>query len=83
MSGQVQRFLVHSVCSSLVREVNTIQTTDTSNLVKNWLCTKTTQEFNKLTADNVTARLPQANLENKNDIAEFVKKTYFDDKIKN
>ena len=33
-----------------------------------------TQEFNKLTTENAIARLPQANLENKNDIATLVKK---------
>ena len=34
----------------------------------------TTQELNKLTAENFTARLAQANLASKNDIANFVKK---------
>ena len=40
-----------------------------------------TQEFNKLTADNFTARLIQANLASKNDIANFVNKTDFDSKL--
>ena len=35
----------------------------------------TTQEFNKLTSKNFTARLKQANLANKNGIASLVKKT--------
>ena len=35
----------------------------------------TTQEFNKLTAENLTARLAETNLVSKNDIANFVKKT--------
>ena len=39
----------------------------------------TTPEFNKLTAENVNARLAQANLASKNDIANFIKKTDFDD----
>ena len=43
----------------------------------------TTPEFNKLTAENFAARLAQANLAYKNDIANFVKKTDFDDKLKN
>ena len=30
-----------------------------------------------------TARMAQANLASKNDIANFVKKTYFDDKLNN
>ena len=34
----------------------------------------TTQEFNKLTSENFAARLAQANLASKNDIADFVKK---------
>ena len=43
----------------------------------------TTQKFNKLTSENFTARLKQENLTSKNDIADFVKKTDFDDKLKN
>ena len=35
----------------------------------------TTQEFNKLTAENFTARLAQANLKSESDIAKFLKKT--------
>ena len=42
----------------------------------------TTQEFNKLTAQNFTARLKQANLASKNDIANFVKNIDFDNKLK-
>ena len=41
----------------------------------------TTQEFNKLTADNFTARLKEANLASQNDIAIFVNKTSFDIKL--
>ena len=43
----------------------------------------TTQEFNKLTADNFAARLAQAKLASKADIADFVKKADFDDNLKN
>ena len=43
----------------------------------------TTQEFNKLTAGNFAARLNQANLATKADIADFVEKTDFHDKLKN
>ena len=42
----------------------------------------TTQEFNKLTSENFTARLKQANLASKNDIANFIKKTDFDESLK-
>ena len=40
----------------------------------------TTPEFNKLTAEHFAARLAQSNLASNNDIANFVKKTGFDDK---
>ena len=42
----------------------------------------TTKEFNKLTSENFTARLKQANLPSKNDIANFVRTTDFDNKLK-
>ena len=42
-----------------------------------------TPEFNKLTSENFAARLAQANLASKSDIGNFVKKTDFDDKLKN
>ena len=40
------------------------------------------QELNKLTSENFTARLAQANLARKSDIANFVKKADFDDTLK-
>ena len=40
-------------------------------------------ELNKLIAEKLAAKLAQANLANKNDISNFVKKTNFDDKLKN
>ena len=40
------------------------------------------QEFNKLTSKNFTGRLKKANLASKNDIANFVKKTDFHNKLK-
>ena len=43
----------------------------------------TIPEFNMLTAESSVARLTQANLASKNDIAALVKKTDFDDKLKN
>ena len=39
----------------------------------------TTSNFNKLTAENFTARLKQANLANKGGMADFVKNKNFDD----
>ena len=42
----------------------------------------TTQELNKLTSENFSARLKQANLTNNANIADFVKKTDFDNKLK-
>ena len=43
----------------------------------------TTPEFNKLTAESFAARLKQANLASKSDIANFVNKTDFDIQVKN
>ena len=43
----------------------------------------TTQEFNKLTAENFTARLKQANVASKTEIAKIVKETDLDNKFKN
>ena len=42
----------------------------------------TTQAFNKLTSEIFASILAQANLANRNDIADLVKKTEFDDKLK-
>ena len=44
----------------------------------------TTQVFNQLILENFTARLAQiTNLASKNNVANFVKKTDFDNKLKN
>ena len=43
----------------------------------------TTPEFNKLTAENFAVRLAQLNLARKTDIANFAKKSDFDNKLKN
>ena len=43
----------------------------------------TTPKFNKFKAEHFAARLAQANLASKSDIATFVKKTYFTDQLKN
>ena len=37
--------------------------------------------YNRLPPETFTARLKQANLASKNDIANFVKKTYFNEKL--
>ena len=42
----------------------------------------TTQEFSKSASETFTVRLTEANLTSKNDIANFVKKTDFDEKLK-
>ena len=42
----------------------------------------TTLKFNKLTSENFSARLAEANLARKNDIVNSVKKADFDDKLK-
>ena len=53
------------------------------NEVKSEISSITTLEFNKLTAENFTARFAQANLASKNNIANFVKRANFDNKLKN
>ena len=40
-----------------------------------------TPEFNKLIKENFDERLKQENLASKNDIADFIKKTDFDEKL--
>ena len=42
----------------------------------------TTQEFNKLTLETFTARLPQTKLASQSDLANVVKKTDFNYKLK-
>ena len=42
----------------------------------------TTPKFNRLTSKNLIGTLKQANLTNKSDIANFVSKTYFNNKLK-
>ena len=87
--------------NELVKDVNTIQNTDTSNLVKKKMTMTqklvklkkkidhdhrkniTTQELNKLTVHNFAAKLAQAKLATKADIADFVKELHFDDKLNN
>ena len=54
----------------LVKSVTAIQTTDTSNLVKKADKYVTTQEFNRLTSENLSERLRQADLVSKNDFDE-------------
>ena len=43
----------------------------------------TTQDINKLTSESFTARLKQKKLASKNGIANFVKETNFDGKLRN
>ena len=43
----------------------------------------TTQKFNKITTDNFAAKLKQANLASKNNIGDFVKNIYIDEKLIN
>ena len=65
------------VCNTKIREIeNKCTDHDHDNYI-------TTREFNKLTAENFTARLKKASLASKSDIANFVKKTDFDNKLKN
>ena len=76
----------------MVKKVNNINTADTSNLVKELTITQKLLItimlnilllFNKLASKDFDERLAQANLSSKIDICNFVKKTDFDDKLKN
>ena len=42
----------------------------------------TTQKFNELRRDDFAAKLKQAKLATKDDIADFIKRTNFDEKLK-
>ena len=74
----------------MVKRVDATQTTDTSNLLKKLAMTQTLVKLKKkllnmiiVIYDKYVPKLAQANLASKNDIAAFVKKTDFDDKLKN
>ena len=76
------------VYNAKIKDIANLATTTTSLIaVENKIPGRskyiTTLEFNKLTAENFAARLPQTNIASKNDIAHFIKKTDFDDKLKN
>ena len=69
--------------------ITTTLTTVVNKIPKNKITTDhnhdryiTTQEFNKLTSEHFTARLKQTNLASKSNIANFVKKADFDNKLK-
>ena len=57
-------------CNTKIGEIEKKITVDHAKYI-------TTQEFHKLTSENFAARLAQANLASKNDIANFVKKDRF------
>ena len=61
-------------------KINEIEKTNTNHDRDKYICT---QELNKLTSRSFVARLAQANLARKNDVAALVKNTDFDDKLKN
>ena len=63
--------------------VGTAALTAVENKIPNYSKYITTPEVNKLTVECFAARLEQANLASKSDIANFVKKTDFDDELKN
>ena len=71
-------FVEKNEYNKLIKKVNANQTTDHNH--DEYI---TTHEFNKFTLENFYARLAQANLPNKNDIDNFVRKTDFGDKLKN
>ena len=68
-----------------IPNITNLATTADLNVVENKIPDHskymTTPEFNKLMAENFAARLAQANLASKSDIANFVKMTDFDGKL--
>ena len=82
----------------MVKNINTIQTTYTSDLVKQADYNTKIDEIEKkkidhdhekyittqeLTAENFAARLKQANLKSKSNISDFLNKVYFDNILEN
>ena len=82
----------------MVKNINTIQTTYTSDLVKQADYDTKIDEIEKkkidhdhekyittqeLTAENFAARLKQANLKSKSNISDFLNKVYFDNILEN
>ena len=82
----------------MVKNINTIQTTYTSDLVKQADYNTKIDEIEKkkidhdhekyittqeLTAENFAARLKQANLKSKSNISDFLNKVYFDNIFEN
>ena len=74
---------VKNKISNTIKLVTTTALTDVENKVQDYDKHITNPEFNKLRAENYTARLKQTNLATKGNIAYFVKKTDFDDKQRN
>ena len=72
--------LIQSKKTDYNTEINKIKKKNSDHNYDKYI---TNLEFIKLTAENFPARLAQANLASKSDIANFVKKTDFDDKLKN
>ena len=59
---------------------NIITDNDHSNKSNKYI---TAQEFNKLTSEKFNSRLTEAYLSSKNGVVNFVKRTGFDDEVKN
>ena len=73
-------FVIQSKETGYNTKINEIEKKISDHNYDNYI---TTPEFNNLTAESFAARLAQANLASKSDISNFVKKTDFDDKLKN
>ena len=70
----------------IIKNINNLATTDALTTVENKISDHskymTSPEFSKLTVENVTVKLKQANLVTKEYITDFVKIKIFDDKLK-
>ena len=84
---------IHSITNKMPNTSNLVKKADYNtkiSKIENKLATDhnhdkyiNTQDFNKLTSESFNARLAKSDLASKRDIANFVKKTDFDDKLKN
>ena len=77
-ASNVSNLVKKNDCNTRISEIENKITTDHDR--DNYI---TTKEFNKLTSENFTTKLAQANSANKSYIANFVKNTNFQGKLNN
>ena len=89
--ADINNLTTNATLNAKIRSITNLTTTaavkaeinDVKNKIPSHSKYITNPEFNKLTVEDFAARLAETNLASKNDIANFVKKTNFDNKLKN